>query len=95
MSELPRYIADLCGIIDSKTYLPAYGRPQPTAPLQMVQDKDGVWIVTYDNEEIGWITKISITNRDGNLYRAVSTHGAFKHCASLSLARSFIMAEYH
>ena len=95
MSELPRYIADLCGIIDSRTYMPAFGRPQLSAPIQMVKDHDGVWTVTYNNEEIGWISQVNVPSRDGNRYRAVSVHGGFKHCSNLSLARSFVMAEYY
>lgn len=95
MSELPRYIADLCGIIDQRTNIPSIGRPETSSPLQMVQDKDGVWIVTFDNNEIGWITRVTISNRLGQKYRAVTNNGVFKHCESLTSARSFIMEEYH
>lgn len=95
MSELPRYIADLCGVIDEREHVFANGRSTMSSPFQMVKDHEGVWTLTYDNEEIGYITLINVASRDGNRYRAVSVHGGFKHCTSLGLARSFIMAEYY
>jgi len=96
MSELPRYIADLCGVIDEQEIILTIGRPSMPAPLQVTRDYKGdMWTVVYNLEEIGWITKIMVQSRDGNKYRAVSAHGAFKHCGSLDSARSFIMAEYY
>ena len=95
MSELPRYIADLCGIIDHDEYVPGLGQPSLSNPLKMVQDHTGVWTVTYGLEEVGWISKVTVPNKEGTNYRAVSVHGAFKHCPSLLLARSFVLAEYH
>ena len=96
MSEIPREIADLCGIIDKKETVHTIGRPSLPPPLQITRGSKGdIWTVVYNLEEIGWITKITVPSRDGNKYRAVSAHGAFKHCSSLDLARSFIMAEYY
>lgn len=94
MSKLPRYIADLCGVIDEDEYIPVIGRATLSNPIKMVKDHDGVWTMTYGPDEMGWINKITVSSRDGNEYRAVSVHGAFKHCASLTSARSFIMAEF-
>jgi hypothetical protein len=94
MAKLPRYIADLCGIIDEEEYIPGLGRPSLSNPVKTVQDHDGVWTMTYGVDEMGWISKLNVQSRDGHRYRAVSVHGAFKHCDSLNSARSFIMAEY-
>lgn len=95
MSRIPRYIADLCGVIDEDEYIPGLGQPSLSNPIKMIKDHDGVWTVTYGATEIGWINKIGIKKGDDNTYRAVSVHGAFKHCDSLNSARSFIMAEYY
>jgi hypothetical protein len=94
MSKLPRYIADLCGIIDEDEYIPGIGQPSLSNPVQMVKDHDDVWTLTYGLEEMGWINKIGLKGKTNNVYRAVSVHGGFKHTNSLSEARSFIMAEY-
>lgn len=96
MNKLPKHIADLCGIITDTLEAPTFGRGEIKSPLQMAKDDDqDLWTVTYDGEEIGWITPITYANRDAKHYRAVSVHGPMKHTYSLGLARSFIMAEYH
>lgn len=96
MSELPKHIADLCGIITDKLEQKTFGRGEIKSPLQVTKDeKDNIWIVTYNDTEIGWITPITYANRDNTHYRAVSVHGQMKHTYSLGLAKSFIMAEYH
>ena len=98
MTKLPRYIADLCGIIDDNEYIPGFGQPSLSNPIRMIKDHTGVWTVTYGPEEIGWVSQIGSNGskmRQENKYRAVSVHGAVKHCGSLDSARSFIMAEYY
>jgi hypothetical protein len=96
MNELPKHIADLCGIITDTLEAPTFGRGEIKSPLQVIKDDDqDLWTVTYNGEEIGWITPITYANRDAKHYRAVSVHGPMKHTYSLGLARSFIMAEYH
>ena len=96
MTDLPKHIADLCGIITDKLEQKTFGRGEIKSPLQMVKDDDeDLWTVTYNGQEIGWITPITYANRDSTHYRAVSVHGPMKHTYTLGLARSFIMAEYH
>ena len=95
MVDLPKYIADLCGVIDENETVLGIGRPYLSGPIQMVKDHTGVWTVTYGPEEIGWVNQIGTKMRQDNKYRAVSVHGEVKHCHTLSGARSFIMAEYY
>lgn len=96
MTELPKHIADMCGIITEKLEPTTYGRGEIQSPLQMVKDeKEKLWTVLYNNEEIGWITPITYANRDSTHFRAVSVHGQMKHTYTLGLAQSFIMAEYY
>jgi hypothetical protein len=95
MNELPKYIADLCGVVDQDEIVLGVGRPYLPSPIQMIKDHTGVWTVTYGPEEIGWVNQIGSKMRQDSKYRAVSVHGAVKHCGSLDAARSFIMAEYY
>jgi hypothetical protein len=95
MNELPKYIADLCGVVDQDEIILGIGRPSLPSPIQMIKDHTGVWTVTYGPEEIGWVNQIGSKMRQDSKYRAVSVHGAVKHCGSLDAARSFIMAEYY
>jgi hypothetical protein len=95
MAELPKYIADLCGVIDEDEVILGIGRPHLPSPIQMIKDHTGVWTVTYGPEEIGWVNQIGTKMRQDSKYRAVSVHGEVKHCHTLSAARSFIMAEYY
>ncbi|KPK37449.1 MAG: hypothetical protein AMJ65_14535 [Phycisphaerae bacterium SG8_4] len=93
--DLPREIADLCGIIDSVEYVPGLGQPSLPSPLQTVKDHNNVWTVIYNNNEIGWINKIGLKVRDEYKYRAVAANGSVKHCPNFNLARSFIVGEYY
>lgn len=96
MNELPKHIADLCGIITDKLEQDRIARETAQSSLKLLKDDDDdVWSVVYNDEEIGWINKITYANRDQAHYRAVSVHGAMKHTYSLALARSFVMAEYY
>jgi len=95
MTRIPRYIADLCGIIDEDEHSSILNRPLLSNPIKMIKDHTGVWIVTYGPEEIGWVSQIGSKMRRDAKYRAVSVHGEVKHCESLNAARSFIMAEYY
>ena len=96
MTDLPKHIADLCGVLMERQETPTYGRGELQSPLQMTKDEhENLWTVTYNGDEIGWITPITYANRDSTHYRAVSVHGQMKHTYTLGLARSFIMAEYH
>jgi hypothetical protein len=95
MSELPKHIADLCGVIDDNEIILGLGQPALSNPLKMVKDHTGVWTVSYGPDEIGWVNQIGSKMRQDSKYRAVSAHGQVKHCQTLSAARSFIMAEYY
>jgi len=93
MVELPKHIADLCGILDVKEIALGWGRYETQSPLRMTQEKDDQWIVTYNNEEIGCITRIRKSKGSIDPYAAVSIYGSFQRCSSFHEAKSFLMEE--
>jgi len=95
MAELPKHIADLCGVVDQEEVVLGVGRPYLPGPIQMIKDHTGVWTVTYGPEEIGWVSQIGTKMRQESKYRAVSVHGEVKHCYSLESARQWLLAAYH
>lgn len=94
MSELPRYIADLCGVMDDTEVMVGWGRSEMRNPVQMIKHKDGCWALSFQGQEVGWINPISVRNKHEHRYRALSIHGSLRHTLSLSEARSFLMEEY-
>jgi len=93
MVDLPKHIADMCGIIEERDVILGWGRSTVQNPVQVAKDKDGCYTVAYNGNEIGWITPITVHSKHGHKYRAVSVHGAFKHTYSVDGARDFIMEE--
>lgn len=99
MSEtLPRAIADLCGILMGDTRRTTFAQPSKdfdaTNPVNLIEDSDGGWSLIYDNDAVGWITKVKITNREEPKYMAVSVHGEQKLCHSLNHAKGWLLEEF-
>jgi len=70
---------------------------QPAAAasaVALVEDGEGLWTLTHNNENVGWINKVKITNRDDYKYRALSAHGEVKLCHSLNHAKGWLLEEY-
>jgi hypothetical protein len=93
MVDLPKHIADMCGIIEDTEVVLGWGRSTVRNPVHTGKDKDGCYTITYNGEAVGWITPITVHSRNGHKFRAVSVHGAFKHTYSVASAREFIMEE--
>jgi hypothetical protein len=95
MSEtLPRAIADLCGILMGDTRRSTFQTAPVPLAVALVEDGEGLWTLTHNSDNVGWINKVKITNRDGYKYRAMSTHGEVKLCHSLNHAKEWLLEEY-
>lgn len=94
MTDLPKEIADLCGVVME---------PETEAPIiqgnkslfQMQQDKDGIYRVTYDGQNVGWIEPVPKNAYHPEKYRALSVHGKLGYFWTLDVAKSFLMERYH
>lgn len=91
MDQLPRDIADLCGIQMDRSVPALVARDSSPPSLFLTKGENGVYTLTYRDREIGWINTVSLDHRDGNTYRAVSATGMVKHCWSLTLAKTFLI----
>lgn len=101
-NQLPKHIADLCGILDNGPQ--TYGRgqlnltgpdrtdgPDRTSPLRTIQNPDGSRTVTYFGKEIGHMTRAKMPDRDAQHWIAVTTNGDVKRCFSEHHARTWIV----
>lgn len=88
--ELPKHIADMCGVVTTKTQSQA-----PTDKYQAVKaswdDTDQVMSIALRGHVVGWINEIKDT--DGPKYRALSVNGHVKHCFTQSLAMNWLIEE--
>ena len=91
MDQLPRDIADLCGIQMDRSAPAPLARGTMTPALTLVQGEDGVYTLSYRGKSLGWIGSIKLDRREGNSYRAISATGTVKHCWSLGLAKAFLI----
>lgn len=88
MNQLPRDIADLCGIVVETTieeepvqsFFRYYVRQLTLVEYEVGFEKDGVK------------TPIGFIHRNGDNYRAVATNGTLGHCRSKKEAVEFIHA---
>lgn len=88
--ELPKHIADTCGIKMSG--------PEPQAPAGEFQalktswdDTDQVMSISYRDQVVGWINEVK--GSDGPKYRALSINGYVKHCYTQSIAMNWLIEE--
>lgn len=97
MIDLPKHIADLCGLL-MEPVTPPKMVPQasaPANPIQLVISDDGTMTLAYFGKVIGWINKTKLDQREGMSFRAMSIHGDLKLCYSVSSARSWLLASHH
>lgn len=91
MTELPKEIADMCGVmIDAKSV--------PTIPVEefrpikaLWDDTDQVMTIRYRDSVVGWINDAN--TETGPKYRALSVNGHIKHCYTQSLAMNWLIEE--
>jgi hypothetical protein len=94
MSDLPKEIADMCGVVvGSKTEAPPQENNESL--FQMQQDKDGIYRVTYNGENVGWIEPVPKNAYHPEKYRALSVHGKLGYFWTLDVARTFLMERYY
>jgi hypothetical protein len=96
MDHLPKDIADLCGVMLNS--VKATSAPEVRRydnPIQLKEEGDGTFTLTYFDKVVGWINKTKLDKRDGNAYRAVSVHGDVHLCFSERSAQDWLMSRYH
>ncbi len=88
--ELPKHIADLCGVVTTKTQSQA-----PADEFQAVKtiwdEADQVLTITYRDQVMGWINEIKYAK--GPKYRAMSKNNEIKHCYSQAQAMNWLIEE--
>ena len=84
MSELPRHIADMCGVVLDAPR----PRPQRIQPSTRVEEEDDITTIYLDNRPLGWITQI----RRGE-YLARTIRGQRINTNSKQLAINFLHEE--
>lgn len=88
--ELPKHIADLCGIVDA----PKQSNPVTVSNFGAVTtelDGDGDVQISYRGKPVGWISGIK-TDR-GPKYRALTTGGQLARFYTQSSAMSWLLEE--
>ena len=84
MTDLPRHIADMCGVVlDAPRAL-----PQRIQPSTRVEEEDDITTIYLDNRPIGWVTRI----RRGE-YLARTIRGQRISTNSKQLAINFLHEE--
>lgn len=97
MIDLPRHIADLCGLLmEPVTTLPKTERPAVAVnPIQFVSNDDGTMTLTYFGKVVGWVNKTKLDRRNEMAFRAMSVHGNVRMCWSLSMAKDWLLEQHH
>lgn len=96
MDALPKAIADMCGVVmtaPDKKEAPA--RAPGTNPIQLKEEGDGTFTLTYFDKVVGWINVTELDKREGKTYRAVTVHGDVRLCFSKKEARDWLLSLYH
>lgn len=88
--DLPKHIADTCGIIMSG--------PESRAPVEEFKavkaswdDADQVMTISYRDSVVGWINDAN--PETGPKYRALSVNGQVKYCYTQSIAMNWLIEE--
>ena len=97
-SDLPKHIADLCGLLMEPAAPPKTALPKvavPANPIQLVPNDDGTMTLTYFGKVVGWLNKTKLDGRESLSYRAMSIHGDIKFCGSVNSAKDWLLASHH
>lgn len=91
MAELPKHIADMCGVIVDVGATPTI----PTQEYQAVKvsrnETDQAVTISYRDSVVGWINDAN--TETGPKYRALSVNGQVKHCYTQSIAMNWLIEE--
>ena len=89
--ELPKHIADMCGIVVDAGTTPTI----PTHEYQAVKvsrdDLDQVITISYRDQVVGWINERKVEH--GPKYRALSVNNQINHCYTQSQAMNWLIEE--
>lgn len=89
--ELPKHIADMCGVVvDAKT-ASALPTEEYKAVKALWDDADQVMTISYRDQVMGWINQIK--RPDGPKYRALSVNHQIKHCYTQTQAMNWLIEE--
>lgn len=68
----------------------------PSNPIEVLKDRDGVYSVLYFGNVAGWIQLSPyLSERHQKTYRALSVHGDVTHVYSVQAGRDWVLAAYH
>ncbi len=85
--ELPRHIADMCGIIIDGNKPAKVGNSNTALSLTCERGDDGITEIAYNGSVIGWVKKCGREN-----YQAMTPRGDLKRCYTHQLALNHIVA---
>ena len=63
--------------------------------LQLIENDDGTWTLTYFGKTVGWVNKCRYIDTGKRAYRAMSVHGELCYVSSLQWAKSRLLEMYH
>lgn len=92
MPDLPKEIADMCGIVLDPVSTKTQSQTNDTL-LKITQGPDGVYEVTYNDHKVGWIQPVK---SDGEKkYQAMSVHGRISYHWTFESAHNFLMENFY
>ena len=95
MSDLPKEIADMCGVVTEPEKPRMKDQLENDLNLKVEQDKDGIFRVSYRDENVGWIEPMPKNAYHPEKYRALSVHGRLGYFWTLDMATTFLMENYY
>jgi hypothetical protein len=64
-------------------------------PIQLTNNGDNTYTVTYFGKEVGHICKIRYLQTRDRGYRVISVHGEIAYARNLLIAQNMLMGMYH
>ena len=90
--ELPKHIADMCGIVVDAGKTPTIPNEEYQAIRKIWDDTDGVFSIMYRGETVGWISE-SCTEARGPKYRALTVNHRIDRFYTFSQAMTWLLEE--
>jgi len=88
--ELPKHIADMCGIVSAKTQSQASAEDFQ-AVKALWDDTDGVMIISHRDKQVGFI--VESKSDKGPKYRALTINNRVGHFYSANQAMTWLIEE--
>ena len=92
MPDLPKEIADMCGVVMDPVSTKTQSQPHDGL-LKLSQGPDGVYEMTYNDHKVGWIQQVKGSQEAK--YQALSVHGRITYHWTLDSAQNFLMENFY